>query len=172
MEYDCTGVQQWLEKLEGVYEKHTRGREVERWVKPTRKEWRLEEGEEMTEDKMVVIAIARWLYHKERSALVHRQRRRLDVDRLTERVEEELEFLKEKERREEEKKREEEEKREAKEEEGVTLLYTQVREEEEQVNGEQRLQPINQQLRRRQRSSRRGLRRQVRQVSVRVCVYR
>jgi hypothetical protein len=110
MEYECTGVQKWLEMLEEVYDKYTRGREVEKWVKPTRKEWRLEEGEEMTEDKMVVIAIARWLYHKERSALVHRQRRRLDVDRLVERVEEELEFLKDKERREEEKRREEEEK--------------------------------------------------------------
>ena len=58
-----------------------------------------------------MVAIARWQYHKERSALVHRQRRRLDVDRLKERTEEELEFIKEKERREAEKKREEEEKK-------------------------------------------------------------
>ena len=39
---------------------------------------------------MLVIAIARWLYHKERSALVHRQRRRIDINRLVERLDEEL----------------------------------------------------------------------------------
>jgi len=42
MEYGCTGVQTWLEQLENMYEKYTRGREVEKWVKPTREEWRLE----------------------------------------------------------------------------------------------------------------------------------
>ena len=70
----------------------------------------------MEEDKMIVIAIARWLYHKERSALVHRQRRRLDIDRLTERAEEELMFIRKKERegREVEKEEKEEEKKEGK----------------------------------------------------------
>jgi hypothetical protein len=87
MEYNCDGVQKWIERLSAVYAKYTRGREVEEWTKPDREEWRLEEDKEMEEDKMIVISVARWLYHKERCALVHRQRRRLDIDRLAERTE-------------------------------------------------------------------------------------
>ena len=83
-----------------VYERFTRDKDVQRWTKPDQAEWRLEEGVEMEEDKMIVIAIARWLYHKERCALVHRQRRRLDIDRLLERAEEELMFIRDKERKE------------------------------------------------------------------------
>ena len=102
MEYDCDGVQKWIEKLGTIYEQYTRGKEAASWTKPDRAEWRLEESKEMDEDKMIVIAIARWLYHKERSALVHRQRRRLDIDRLAERAEEELLFIREKRRKEQE----------------------------------------------------------------------
>lgn len=117
MEYECTGVQTWIESLERVYKTFTRGREVEKWTKPDREEWRLEEGKEMTEDKMIVIAVARWFYHIERCALVYRQRRRLDVDQLTEKVETELDFIREKEKKEEEerKRKEEKEEREEKE---------------------------------------------------------
>ena len=115
MEYDCDGVQKWIDRLGDVYAVYTRGRDAPRWTRPDRDEWRLEEDKEMGEDKMLVIAIARWLYHKERSALVHRQRRRLDIDRLEERTKEELEFMRDKERRRREKEEKEEKKEEKKE---------------------------------------------------------
>jgi hypothetical protein len=117
MEYECDGIQKWIKQLGALYEKFTRGKDVQRWKKPDRAEWRLEEGKDMEEDKMIVIAIARWLYHKERSALVHRQRRRLDIDRLTERAEEELMSIRKKEREGREVEKEEKEKKEEKREE-------------------------------------------------------
>ena len=56
---------------------------------------------------VIVIAISRWMYHKERSKLVHKQRR-MDFDRIEENVVEELKLIKEKWKGEEEKKEKEE----------------------------------------------------------------
>merc|ERR1712194_651179 len=78
------------------------------WRIPTRDEWNLKQHTEMNEDMMIVIAISRWMYHKERSKLVHRQRRRMDFDRIEENVVEELKLIKEKWKGEEEKKEKEE----------------------------------------------------------------
>jgi len=101
MEYECTGVQDWLGRLEKVYDYYTKGRgeEKEEWTKPTREEWCLKEAVEMHEDKMMVIAVARWKYHLEWIALVYNRRRRLDLDRVEERTVEELQFLRLKETR-------------------------------------------------------------------------
>jgi hypothetical protein len=106
MEYDCDGVKKWMERLRGVYENYTDMKNGD-WTVPTRDEWRLKEKVKMKDDVMMVIALARWMYHKERSSLVHRQRRRMDLDRLAEQLEEELNLIKEKDKERERKKKEE-----------------------------------------------------------------
>ncbi len=83
MEYECDGVKKWMEKMKNAYEEYT-DMENGEWRMPTRDEWRLNSEVEMDDDVMMTIAIGRWIYHKERSRLVHRQRRRLDIDRLEE----------------------------------------------------------------------------------------
>ena len=107
MEYDCDGVQKWLKRLKQTYENYTEKKHGE-WRIPTRDEWNLKQHTEMNEDMMIVIAISRWMYHKERSKLVHRQRRRMDFDRIEENVVEELKLIKEKWKEEGERKEKEE----------------------------------------------------------------
>ena len=89
--------------MKQTYENNTEKKHGE-WRIPTRDEWNLKQHTEMNEDMMIVIAISRWMYHKERSKLVHRQRRRMDFDRIEENVVEELKLIKEKWKEEEERK--------------------------------------------------------------------
>ena len=81
--------------MKEAYDNYTDKKKGE-WRIPTREEWRLSSTVEMNEEVMITIAIGRWLYHKERSSLVHRQRRRLDLDRLDEYLKEELTLIKKK----------------------------------------------------------------------------
>jgi hypothetical protein len=69
--------------------------EEEIWRRPSREEWRLEPQERMTMSKMVVIAKGRWMIHRERCALNYGQKRRPDMDRMRERMGEELDRVKE-----------------------------------------------------------------------------
>jgi hypothetical protein len=105
MEYDCDGMKHWMKRLKNVHANYTEKKEGE-WKIPTREEWRLNAELEMKEGTMIVIAIARWVYHKERCKLVHRQRRRLDLERLEEYLEDELRTIKEKEEKDEKKEKE------------------------------------------------------------------
>ena len=109
MEYECEEVQKWLRRLEGVYHSHVKEKEeAVRWEKPTLEEWRLEK-EEMDEDKIMVIALARWNFHKEWCNVNLGRRRRIDVERLAERVEEDLRSVREKDARDRERRKKEEE---------------------------------------------------------------
>ena len=73
---------------------------IEKWTKPSVEEWRLETEQEMNEERMITIAIARCIYHKEWCAMNYGSRRRLQTERMAERLEDEMRFLKEKEKKE------------------------------------------------------------------------
>ena len=112
MEYDCVGMQRWMERVGKVYEKYVeeikkerrqegkKEKEIEKWTKPSREQWRLETEQEMNEEKMITIAIARWIYHKEWCAMNYGSRRRLQTERMAERLEDELRLLNEKQKKE------------------------------------------------------------------------
>ena len=106
MEYDCDGVRKWMARMEVVYSKYT-GKDD--WTIPTRQEWRLNIETGIPEDRIMTIAVARWVYHKHRCNVIHRQRRRLDLDLIDE-TQEEMSLIKEKETRDEKEKKEKEEK--------------------------------------------------------------
>ena len=110
MEYGCEELQKWLDRLEQIYNEYVKGKEADEWKKPTQDEWRLKENTEMSKDKMMVIAIARWQFHKGWCAINYGTKRRIDVERLAERVEETLPTVREREkRRREEKERQDKE---------------------------------------------------------------
>jgi hypothetical protein len=105
-EYDCDGVRTWLKRLQEVQREFEDG-ELEQdaadrqWTVPTVQEWRLEEDTEMSNSRRLVVAKARWLYHRERTALNCRRRRQLDYDVMVERLRAELELMKKKRERDE-----------------------------------------------------------------------
>ena len=107
MEYDCVGMQRWMERVGNVEEikkeriqEGKKEKEIEKWTKPSREQWRLETEQEMNEKKMITIAIARWIYHKEWCAMNYGSRRRLQTERMAERLEDELRLLNEKQKKE------------------------------------------------------------------------
>lgn len=96
MEDGCEGVKEWRERLKKIHEKHW-GDQREKWQKMTREDWRLSmKSQDLTLRQMWTIAVGRWIFHKERSRLIHRQRRRIDMDRMQEEMEDELRVMNEK----------------------------------------------------------------------------
>ena len=77
--------------LESVYEEERGGKERE-WSRPNRVVWNLEIEENSQEDRdisetmMIMIAKARWIYHKERCRRDHRQAKKMDLGVLVDRV--------------------------------------------------------------------------------------
>ena len=111
MEYECKALQTFMKELEYVYDEYMKDREkCEQWTKPTVDEWRLEE-KKMNSDKMYVIAKARWIYHGERCKMMKKGRKRVDIDVVMDKVRDELNWTREKEREHREKEREEEKKK-------------------------------------------------------------
>ena len=81
-----------IERLEAVHTEFVQQLEIEQssFVRPTQEQWRLEEKCMMTEEMMIIVAKARWIYHRQRCRLDHKQARRLNVDNIIERLREEL----------------------------------------------------------------------------------
>ena len=80
-----------------VYDEYVERNEIENaqeWTIPTIDEWRLETGTKMTAERMLVIAKARWVFHCERARCDHKQRRTLKIDRLIDRLREEMKMTK------------------------------------------------------------------------------
>lgn len=96
MEYECEVLQEYQEAIRTVYEeyviKHKTFMRAEKWRKPTIAEWRLEPDQKMSTERMVVIAKARWVFHRERARCDYRQRRRVRISRLMDRLREEMEM--------------------------------------------------------------------------------
>ena len=95
MEYECRVVQEWLRYLRVLYSMFTDTVVTEdNWTIPTPSEWRLEVKNEMSRESMIVIAIARWEFHREWIDLNSNRRRRLEIARVAERVERTLKKIK------------------------------------------------------------------------------
>ena len=77
----------------------------------TVEEWSLQK-EKMNYDKMYVIAKARWILHGERCKMMKRERRRVDVDIVIEKLKEELKWTREHEETEKEETKKQKEKKE------------------------------------------------------------
>ena len=74
--YDCAATQQLIEQLKDVFEEFKEERE--KWMRPQRDEWNLNEECEIGTTMVVLIAKARWVHHKERCKLVFHQRKTLN----------------------------------------------------------------------------------------------
>ena len=85
MEFECDGVKNWMERMKTDYGNRT-GRDD--WKTMTREEWRLETDTTINDDKMMWIALGRWVYHKHRCNVIHKQRRRIDIDIIADELEE------------------------------------------------------------------------------------
>jgi hypothetical protein len=105
-EYECEVTQTYIDRLKEVYDEHTSDMEErEEWRRPTVVEWRLQK-EEMSHEKMYVIAKARWMLHGARCLKMKKERKRVDVDVVIERLKEELKWTREQKEKKEEKKEE------------------------------------------------------------------
>ena len=89
-------MEQLLDGLEDVYNafvtqlNEITGKKYELWTRPTREEWRLDSDMKMSREKMILIAKARWVYHKQRCRLDYGQRKRPNVETMTDILKEEL----------------------------------------------------------------------------------
>ena len=93
MEYECEKLESYMYEVRWVYDEYVIRNEIknaQEWTTPTIDEWRLETGTEMTTERMLVIAKARWVFHCERARCDHKQRRTLKIDRLIDRLREEM----------------------------------------------------------------------------------
>ena len=93
MEYECEKLESYMYEVRWVYDEYVIRNEIknaQEWTTPTIDEWRLETGTEMTTERMLVIAKARWVFHCERARCDHKQRRTLKIDRLLDRLREEM----------------------------------------------------------------------------------
>ena len=84
MEYECEKLESYMYEVRWVYDEYVIRNEIknaQEWTTPTIDEWRLETGTEMTTERMLVIAKARWVFHCERARCDHKQRRTLKIDR-------------------------------------------------------------------------------------------
>ena len=66
------------------------GKDYEQWTRPTREEWKLDCETEISREKMILIAKARWIYHKQRCRLDYGQRKRPNVETMIDTLREEL----------------------------------------------------------------------------------
>ena len=96
MEQGCEVLKKYQEEIKTVYEEYVIRQNTflraEKWRTPTVEEWRLEMDQKMTPERMVVIAKARWIFHRERARCDYRQRRQLKISRLMDRLREEMEM--------------------------------------------------------------------------------
>ena len=89
-------MEKFLDGLEDVYNafvtqlNEITGKNYEQWTRPTREEWRLDSEMKMSREKMILIAKARWIYHKQRCRLDYGQRKRPNVEAMTDILKEEL----------------------------------------------------------------------------------
>ena len=94
MENECEVLQDYQEAIKTAYEEYVINQKTfmtaEKWRKPTIAEWRLETDQ--STERMVVIAKARWVFHRERARCDYRQRRRVKISRLMDRLREEMEM--------------------------------------------------------------------------------
>jgi hypothetical protein len=76
MEYECEVIQEFQEAIQMVYEdcviKHKTFLRAAKWRRPTIEEWRLETNQEISIERMVIIAKARWVFHRERARCDYR----------------------------------------------------------------------------------------------------
>jgi hypothetical protein len=88
MEYECEVLQEFQEAIKVVYEdyviKDNAFLRAAKWRRPTIEEWRLETNQEMSIERMVIIAKAK------RARCDYRQRRRVQIRRLMDRLREEM----------------------------------------------------------------------------------
>ena len=92
--FECDSIQRLIDKVEAVYTDRQRQRQngnVE-WRRPTEAAWNLQE-ENMNEEMMIVIAKVRWIWHLERCKVELKKRRRLNLDRIVQKLTRELERL-------------------------------------------------------------------------------
>ena len=90
MEYECEKLESYMYEVRWVYDEYVIRNEIknaQEWTTPTIDEWRLETGTEMTTERMLVIAKARWVFHCERARCDHKQRRTLKIDRHDRQIE-------------------------------------------------------------------------------------
>ena len=91
--YDCDGMKKFLIALETVATKWcTDLATKEKWSKPTREEWDLEDNS-MSQAKMIVIAKSRWIYHYQRCLIDLKKKKTLDINLLLARVTRALEKI-------------------------------------------------------------------------------
>ena len=83
--YDCKVVQKFITLLEKVYEE-AREEKEEAWVRPDRASWNLEIDRELSETMIILIAKARWAFHKERCKRDNKGVRNLDLEVVVDRV--------------------------------------------------------------------------------------
>ena len=79
MEYECEKLESFMYEVRWIYDEYVKRNEIknaQEWTTPTIDEWRLNTGTEMTTERMLVIAKARWVFHCD-----HKQTRTLKIDR-------------------------------------------------------------------------------------------
>ena len=115
IEYGCRVLQECIGRLREVSEHCRNGKKEgmeeemdekkEEWTTPTREEWRLDmKAEDMTMEKMLIVAKARYVYEKTRSRTDYRQKKRIDIDMMLEEVKEQMTLVMTRERKKKKKK--------------------------------------------------------------------
>jgi hypothetical protein len=84
-DFECEAVKEFMKRIEVVYN-NNKLEEEEDWNELTYDDWILKADKNIGAFKAVVIAKARWIYHKERCIMDHNRRRKLDYDVLLNRL--------------------------------------------------------------------------------------